>query len=120
MAAHMLLLVINDRRSLDSILRALRRAGVGGATVVESTGMGRTLSGSVPLIGGLRHLKEGLSTHNHTLFAVIPDEMVLQRATEQIHKEMGDFSGPGSGMMTVWPLTEVWGGSRNAREEDPR
>ncbi len=116
MNAHLLLVIINRRDDLGSILGALRKAGVGGATVIETTGMGRTLSGSLPLFGGLRHLEEGLRTHNHTLFTLIRDETVLARAQETILDIMDGFSQEGSGMMLTLPVATVWGGCNDKLE----
>ena len=110
MSANLLLIVINRREDLAQVLRVLREAGVGGSTVIESSGMGRTMSESLPLFGGLRHLEDGLRTHNHTLFALVRDDGVLESAKESVLRTMDSFSEEGSGMMMVLPVGEVWGG----------
>ncbi len=110
MSANLLFIIVNRREDLGQILRVLREAGVGGSTVIESSGMGRTMSESLPLFGGLRHLEDGLRTHNHTLFALIRDHGVLENAKESVLKLMDGFSEEGSGMMMVLPVSEVWGG----------
>jgi len=115
--ASILFIVINEREDLGSILRALRESGAGGATVIETTGLGRSMARSLPLFGGLRHLDEGVRTHNHTLFVVIRSEDVLKRCQEAVLEQMNYFLEEGSGMMITVPVSGVWGGCDDGAEE---
>ena len=60
----LLVFVLNKPEYLDEILEALLRVDVRGATVLESTGMGRTLCEKVPIFGGIRSIIQGCRPNN--------------------------------------------------------
>lgn len=106
---HMLVLVLNETGELERVLEGLLHVGVRGATVIESSGMGRTLCTKVPLFGGMRNLFEGCRPNNVTIISVIKDEGKLVRAKNKVMEILGDLERPGAGFMFVVPVIEAYG-----------
>jgi nitrogen regulatory protein P-II 1 len=105
----MLVIVLNHTEELERVLEGLLEAGVRGATIIESSGMGRTLCTKVPLFGGIRNLFDDCRPNNVTIFSVIKDKTKLQRAMDSVKKIVGDLEQPGAGFMFVVPVTEAYG-----------
>jgi nitrogen regulatory protein P-II 1 len=81
----LLFVVLNTPDKLEEVLEGLIEAGVSGATVVESEGMGHIIEG-VPLFAGMRHIFQGAKPGNKTLFSAIRDEQAEE--TRQILKKV--------------------------------
>lgn len=105
----MLTIVLNQTDERERVLEALLNAGVRGATVIESTGMGRSLCTRVPMFGGIRHMFEDCRPNNLTIFSVIKDEGKLRRAVDAVKGVLGDLERPGAGFMFVVPVSEAHG-----------
>ncbi|MCI0520185.1 MAG: hypothetical protein L0Z70_07990 [Chloroflexi bacterium] len=104
----MIMFVLDDPDRLDALLEAWEKAGVRGATIVESTGIHRRLKKLVPM----RYLFQtaGNVEENHcSLFAIVESDALVQaclRATEQL---VGDLDEPDTGVFAAWPLAVVKG-----------
>jgi nitrogen regulatory protein P-II 1 len=68
----LLLVVLNSADALEEVLEGLIEAGVTGATVVDSVGMGRIIE-DVPLFAGMRNLFRSAKPRNNMVFSVIRD-----------------------------------------------
>lgn len=104
----LLFIIINNEEDLEPILQGLLELGVRGATIIDSTGMGRTLCTKVPLFGGLRSLFQDCRPSNKTIFSVIQDKEKLKDAVNFI-KEQINLDKPGTGFMFVLPVSEAYG-----------
>ena len=98
---HMILLVLDDPDRLEEVLSAWERAGVEGATIIESTGLHRRK----------RHLAmrysfdTGVQEEGHTtLFAMVPDLAVVERCLAATEAVVGDLDGPDTGVFAAWPV----------------
>ena len=112
MATNLLVLVIDDLELEPDILSAWEKAGVPGVTVLDSQGSRRLEDGNrddLPLIVSLRTVLSSEESNNRTLFTVIEDEAVLEKATQAAHKIIGDFRTRHTGIMFVVPVTQAWG-----------
>ncbi|MGE5484196.1 MAG: P-II family nitrogen regulator [Ignavibacteriales bacterium] len=105
----LLVLVLNKKEHVRTVLKALLRLGVSGATVFPSTGMGRTLADEVPLFGGLRRALDGETVDNTTIFSVIEDESVVANVIQSMPDLVGDLRKPGTGILFTVPVTRVIG-----------
>ncbi|MGA1824476.1 MAG: P-II family nitrogen regulator [bacterium] len=103
----LLVLVLNKVEYLDTILTAFVEAGVTGATILESEGMGRALAYEVPLFAGLRKSLQ-VSDYNKTIFSVIHDDTILNDVVKLI-EQIIDFDEPDSCLLFVVPLLMVKG-----------
>jgi nitrogen regulatory protein P-II 1 len=81
----LLFVVLNTPDKMEEVLEGLVEAGVTGATVVDSEGMGHLLE-NVPLFAGLRFLFRSSKPKNKTLFSAIRDEQAAE--TMQILKKV--------------------------------
>ncbi len=61
---YVILYVLDDPDRLDEVLEAWRKVGVGGATIIESTGIYRqqTCRRHIPLRFGFEHLTERMGS----------------------------------------------------------
>ncbi len=107
---HLLVIVLNKDEFLEDILTAFVEAGVSGATVIDSVGMGRVLAYDVPIFAGLRRTLEGSRSapYNKTIFTVIRDEAQLKNTIDLVESIL-DLSVPGTGLLFVVPITMVKG-----------
>jgi len=106
---YLMVLVLNKTENLDGILENLYEAGVSGATVIDSRGMGRVICDNVPLFGGLQRLFNDCRPENKTVFSVIKSEEMINEAVEAIESVIGDLEAAGQGIIFTIPLHMVKG-----------
>lgn len=107
----LLVLILNREEKLEEILTYFLEAGVRGATILESEGMGRILSQEVPIFAGFRDLFAPSKPFNRTLLSVIPDELA-EELGEGIGKVLGGWDKAGSGLLFTLPVDRVWGADK--------
>lgn len=105
----MLVLVLNRPEYLEEILQGFLSCGISGATVIDSTGMGRTLCDKVPIFGGLRSMLQGCRPNNLTIFTVVKNAETRQKAVDVIHQILGDLSKPNTGFLFSVPVVMAEG-----------
>ncbi len=105
----LLVMVLNEEENLNDILEGFLDIGIRGATVINSTGMGRILSRHVPLFGGLSYLFEGERASNVVAFSIIEDDNKVKDAIEVIKEVQGDMCKPGSGIVFTLEVDQVVG-----------
>lgn len=104
----MIMFVLDDPNRLDELLEAWEKAGIGGATIVESTGIARKRKKHIPmryLYGASDSLEEG----HVTLFAVVKDRETIDACLRASEALVGDLSQPHTGIFSAWPLECVKG-----------
>lgn len=108
---HLLVLVLNKIEVLDSILERFMEIGISGATIIDTTGMGRTLAynDNIPIFGGLHKLFENCHPSNKTVFSVIKSDDMLERAIKVVEEEIGDLNDPGVGILFTLPINYAKG-----------
>jgi len=113
---HLLVLVLDNMEQCPNVLEAWEGAGVTGVTILESTGLNRLRKGirdDFPLLPSLRSMLVGRETHHRTLFSVVKDDEVLERAIEATQRVVGDLSQPYTGLLFVVPVSRVLGLKRD-------
>lgn len=108
---HLLVLVVDQVEFCPDLLKAWGEIGVPGVTVLESLGSQR-LSGErddLPLMPSLRSILSSAETHNRTLFSVIEDQAVLEKAIQVTQQILGDLEQPHNGIMFTMPVDRAWG-----------
>ncbi|MEZ4591107.1 MAG: P-II family nitrogen regulator [Chloroflexota bacterium] len=109
---HMILLVLDDVNQCSNILEAWEAEGVGGVTILESTGLGRvkklSIRDDMPLMPSLSRLLQSREERHRTLFTVVTDDLVdkIIEVTEAI---IGDMESPNNGVIFVLPVSRVKG-----------
>lgn len=95
--------VIPDESMLEPILEQFHAAGIRGATVFDTVGMGHILYDSIPLLARLRETSASSTTHNRTIMTVI-DPAQRQDAVEAVERICGDLDEPNSGVIFSIPV----------------
>jgi len=105
---YMIFFVLDDPNQLDSVLEAWEKAGIHGATIIESTGLQRRRKHFIPM----RYLMQssGVMEEGHlTLLAIVKDLEMVQACLKATEEIVGDLDEPNSGVMAAWPLSFVKG-----------
>lgn len=111
---YLVILVLDDVNLSPNVFDAWEKAGVGGLTIIESTGLARMRQkqgyrDDLPLMPSIRALLRSDEEHHRTIFSIVEgDEMVtrLIAATEAI---VGELSEPNTGVLFALPLSHVAG-----------
>jgi nitrogen regulatory protein P-II 1 len=104
---YLLVLVLNRVELLEQVLESLVRAGIPGATIIDSTGMGRTLAQAdhdASFLAGLRSIFQYSRPQNKTVFSVVETKEKLERALAAVQEVLGDLSRPGVGVLFTLKL----------------
>jgi len=104
---HLLVLILNREEFLDEVLEAFVEAGITGATIIDSVGMGRTLAYRIPIFAGLRKSIK-TSDYNKMIFSVVQSDEVLKQIIDLL-EEIIDFDVPGTGLLFTVPITFIKG-----------
>lgn len=107
---HLAMFVLDDPARLDEVLGAWEAAGVGGATIIESTGMGRR-RGVLPPMRFLFGATSNYVEEGHvTLLALVSDAQAVQRCLAAAESVVGDLDQPHTGVFAAWPVEISKGG----------
>ncbi|MGQ9816190.1 MAG: hypothetical protein ACUVR3_13775 [Candidatus Roseilinea sp.] len=118
MSLNLLALVTDDLERCSTVLDAWQEAGVSGVTMLSAAGSRyASTHDDLPLMVSLRAMLSGSQTPKHIVFALIDDDIVLERATHAALEIVGDFQAPNSGIMFVVPVTRAWGARKTHRPE---
>jgi hypothetical protein len=108
---YMLVMVLDDTARLNDVLIAWDQAGVGGVTIIESTGLNRVLQRHSPemaFVGFSQMFGSGRVGHN-TLFAVIDSLETAETAVAATEAVLGDLTQPNTGIIVALPVAKAWG-----------
>ena len=106
----LMVFVLNKIDVLNFLLEDFADAGIKGATIINSTGMAKTLSRlDNSFIGNsLKSLFEIDSDDNRTILAVIKDDQ-LETVRKVIKDVVGELSKPNAGILFTVPIDFVEG-----------
>lgn len=96
--------VLNKEELLDDVLAAYVEAGVSGATVLDSEGMGRYLTYEVPLFADFRAFMQGNKPYNKTIISLVWNEEVIPVIVRLLDKITGGLQLPGNGILFTVPV----------------
>jgi len=107
---YMVLFVLDDPALLDEMLDAWYGIGVGGTTILESTGIfrHRTKRLNIPTRYNLPRVSSNIEG-NYTLLSIVPDEETVFRCRDAAEKVVGNLDHPNTGVFAAWPLFTVKG-----------
>lgn len=109
----MVILIIDNVDDMPLILDAWDSLGVKGATILESTGMGRVfkqgLRDDTPLMPTLANFFGVREEPHRTVFAVVDDETIVDRMIDSARRIIGDLDEPHTGFMFVVPVIKAFG-----------
>ena len=112
----LMVLILNKTDVLDSLLEGLSAAGLGGATIIESSGLATTLSrlDSSFISSSIRAILSGSEDDNRTIMSVIRNDQ-LEIARKVIYNTVGDLSSPNTGILFTVPIDFVEGTRKNRK-----
>jgi nitrogen regulatory protein PII len=110
----LILFVLHDPDKLRELLDAWKEAGVGGATVLFSSGLGRIdqagmLRDDLPLMPSLDDFLPKLERLSRTVFSLIDDDAVVDQVIAATQQVVGDLNEPDRGLLMVLPVAQAYG-----------
>jgi len=101
---------MNDVEKLEKFLVELKQRGIKGATIINSTGMGRVLieNDDMDFIGSLKVLFDNPRAESRTFLMALEDEQVSV-VLSFIDEFVGDLSRPNSGIVFTLPIDYIKG-----------
>ena len=105
------IMVLNKVELLDKLLSELGDAGIGGATILSSTGMARELAHShedMSFLGSLRAMLDPDREENKTILMVLRQEQV-ETVRAVCKSVLGDLSKPDTAIFFTVPVDFVEG-----------
>lgn len=109
--AQVLVLVMDQTELCPDVLDAWQAVGVPGVTIVESSGTRAEYDETrddLPFVVSLRSVLETQEHGNRTLFAIIHDEAVVERAANAALRILRGEGKGFHGIMFTLPATRVW------------
>lgn len=103
----LLIIVLNKEEHLEKLMSLLIEAGISGATISDSQGIGHYLAYEVPIFAGLRQMMGEGKTVNKTILALLNDGKAFDEFKELLLEEEIDFTKPGVGILVTVPVNEV-------------
>lgn len=113
---YFILFVLHDISYMKDLLHAWEEAGVKGATVLFSTGLGRIrknfgLMEDFPLFPTMSEILDRVENMDlsRTLFSVVESDEIVKSVLHHTQKVVGDLHKPNTGIMIVLPVAQVYG-----------
>jgi nitrogen regulatory protein PII len=101
--------VLNKEELLEQVLEAYVEAGIEGATILDSEGMGRFLTYEVPLFADFKEFMKGNKPYNKTILSVVRDEELIPDLEQLLDDVCGGLSAPGTGIFFTIPVDHAAG-----------
>ena len=113
---YFVLFVLHDISKMKDLLHAWERAGVKGATVLFSTGLGRIrqnfgLMEDFPLFPTMSEIVDRLEEMDlsRSIFSVVESDEIVKDLLHRTQEVVGDLSQPDTGILIVLPVAHVYG-----------
>ena len=100
----LMVFVLNREDLLERVLEAYVEAGIQGATILDSEGMGRFLTYEVPLFAEFKQFMKGNKPYNKTILSVVPDLDAVRRLRPLLDEICGGLESPGTGILFTVPV----------------
>ncbi len=119
---HMVLLILNNLDDCSPVLDAWEAAGVGGITILESSGLGRArkaVRSDIPLMPSLADFFRRPEERHRTIFTVVDDEQLVERLITVTEQIIGDMESADNGVLFVLPVSRakgIQGGQHRAQQ----
>jgi len=104
----LLICFTHKKKLLDKVLAKLIEHDIGGATVLDSTGIGRSKIEDVLLYEGFKDVLRGAQKDHYTTLCLLKDSKVKAVARD-LTELYGNFEQKGIGFFFTVPVDDVWG-----------
>ncbi len=109
----MVMLILHKIEESENILDAWEAVGVGGITILESSGLGRArksgISRNLPMMPSLSDFLRTPEEQHRTIFTVVEDDAWVDRLVEATEAILGDMENPENGVIFVLPVARAHG-----------
>ena len=111
---YIVVLVMDDVSYSPEILDAWEKAGVGGITIFETSGLARErrkhgYRDDVPLMPTIRSFLQGREEPHQTIFSIVDNEVMVERLIAVTEAITGKLSQPNTGILFAIPVSHVAG-----------
>lgn len=107
-----LFVVLNEVDYLNDILEGFVDVGVRGATVIDSQGMASFIVNNnnkdIPLFGYLKNLLEDSLPYNKTIFTVLENEALVDKAVGVVQEVVEEINSSNIGFMFTVPIGKTY------------
>jgi len=108
--AYLLIVILDDLKSLSPLLDAWGRIGVPGATIIESAGAHRVQTWLSKIgLAAIDQVFDSVDVQRRTLMTAIEGEELMQRAVAEAERVVGSFDRPNTGVLLVLPVVQISG-----------
>jgi nitrogen regulatory protein P-II 1 len=109
-----ILFVLHDAEKLREVLDAWEEAGISGATVLFSSGIGRILDNQalrddLPMLPTLEDFYPVPEHLGRTIFTITDDESLVPKIVKATERVVGDLNVQNRGILTILPTTGIYG-----------
>ena len=106
--------IVTDMEVCHDVIRLWEKAGVPGATILDSMGMRnfqqrRAHRDDLPLMPSLRTMLEQEEYNHRTVFSIVPDGFDMEDLIRRTEELVGSFEAEHTGILFVLPVTQVRG-----------
>jgi hypothetical protein len=107
----LLVAILDDPARIWDVLDAWEAAGVGDATIFDSTGLHRAQSwrDDVPLFPSVHDLLESTEAHHRTIWSLVDDQVDLEHLVRITEEIVGPLDAPHTGLLFAIPVLKTWG-----------
>lgn len=107
----LMVFVLDQEEYLEEILETFLELNIGGATILDSVGMGSILAQDIPIFAGFKQLLQGSRSANKTILAVVPEE-IIETTIKAIEQVVGPLAEPGNGLVFILNVEQIFGVSK--------
>lgn len=105
----LLVIVLNKTEYLTDILDGFVKAGIRGATILDSAGMGHLIANHFPFFASFADLRSDREQHSKTIFTVVNSCDEKDNAIQVVDEVLGDISKPDTAFLFSVPVNFVKG-----------
>lgn len=110
----MVVFVVDNPDHCSEILEMWEQAGVRGATILESTGLGRYNRARLrrddfSIMPSISQFFEADEVRHRTIFSVVQTQQQIDALVAAASRVVGDLNQPNTGVMFVLPVLQVYG-----------
>ena len=111
--AFMVILIVDDPNDCPGILEAWEDIGVGGVTILDSSGIGRIrragMLDNLPIMPSISDLFATSEARHRTLLSVVDNQETVNKMVAAAKHIIGDLDEDHTGFLFVVPVLEVYG-----------
>ena len=116
--SYLVVMILDNPDHLEGVVEAWQEIGVTGATIMETTGMGRMMQqgmrDDLPLMPRLEDFLGVREEPHRTIFSVVKTEEIIEQMVAAAEKIIGRFEDPHTGVLFVLPVLKTYGFKRMA------